>query len=194
MKRVNRWLLMAGMASAMCFCSSVFAQQDAPGGPPPGGGAGGFGCGRGNFDPAQMRERMMERVKETMEVTDDSEWKAIQPLVEKVMDARMASMGGGMGRGMFGGGPRRNGGDTANAAAGADQNRRRSPFGQPSPEVEALQKAIDAKASNAELKSAIAKVADARKAKQAELEKSQADLRKVLSLRQEAISIANGWL
>lgn len=181
MKKLNRWLVMAGMASAMCLGSNALAQQDNQGG---GGGRG----GRGNFDPAQMRERMMERVKEQMEITDDSEWKAIQPLVQKVMDARMATMAGGMGRGMFGG-PRR-GGDNN----GGDQAQRRGPFGQPSAEVEALQKAIDGKASNAELKTAMTKVVEARKAKQADLEKAQADLRKVLSVRQEAIATANGWL
>jgi len=138
-----------------------------------------------------MRERMMERVKEQLEISDEAEWKAVQPLVQKVMDTRMATMGG-MGRGMFGGPPRRagadNGGDQANRPRGGGG------FGQPSPEVETLQKAIDGKASNAELKTAIGKVAEARKTKQADLEKAQADLRKVLSVRQEAIATANGWL
>jgi hypothetical protein len=180
MKSMKRWLMMAGMAGAMCLGSNpAFAQQDnqAPGqGRPP----------RGNFDPAQFRERMMERVKEQLEVTDEAEWKVIQPLVEKVMDARMSGMGG-MGRGMFGG--PRGGGNNNDPAA------RRGPPGQtPSPESETLQKAVDGKASNAELKTAMAKVVEARKVKQAELEKSQADLRKVLSVRQEAIATLNGWL
>lgn len=138
------------------------------------------------FDPAQMRERMMTRLKEQMEITDDTEWNAIQPLVQKVMDARMATMGG-MGRGMFG--PRR-GGDN-----GGDQGQRRGPFGQqPSPEAEALQRAVDSKASTAELKAAIAKYTAYRKAKQADLEKAQADLRKVLTARQEAIATLDGLL
>jgi hypothetical protein len=181
MKTMNRWLLMTGIAGVMCFASSALAQQDNPPGPQ---------GGRGNFDPAQMRERMMDRVKQQLEINDDAEWKAVQPLVQKVMDARLASAGG-MGRGMFGGPPRR-GGD--NAGGGGDQAPRRAGFGQPSPEAEALQKAIDGKASNSELKAAIAKVAEGRKAKQAELEKAQADLKKVLSVRQEAIATANGWL
>ncbi len=150
------------------------AQQDNQGRP-----------GRGNFDPAQMRQRMMDRVKEQLEIKDDAEWNAIQPLIQKVMDARMAA-GAGMGRGMFGGGFRR-GGDN-----GGD---RRPAFGpQPGPEVEALQRAVDGKASNSELKTAMAKVVEARKAKQADLEKAQDELRKVLSVRQEAIATMNGWL
>ncbi|HEY5912535.1 MAG TPA: hypothetical protein VJA21_18180 [Verrucomicrobiae bacterium] len=177
MKRMNRWVVMAGMAAALGLgTTSALAQQDNQGRP-----------GRGNFDPAQFRERMMERVKEQLEVTEDADWKAIQPLVQKVMDTRMAAAPG-MGRGMFGGGPRR-GGD------GNDQNQRRPGFGpQPSAETEALNRAIEGKASNSELKTAIAKVAEARKAKQADLEKAQADLRKVLSVRQEAIATLNGWL
>ncbi len=131
----------------------------------------------------------MERTKENLEITDDAEWKAIQPLVEKVMDARMATMSG-IGRGMFGGPPRRNG-DSGQGG----QGQRRGQFGGPStPEAEALQRAIDGKASNAEMKAAIAKYVESRKAKQAELEKAQADLRKVLSVRQEALAMLNGLL
>jgi hypothetical protein len=149
--------------------------------------------GRGGFDPAQMRERMMERYKELLEIKDDTEWKAIQPLIQKVMDARMQSLSG-MGRGMFprGGRP----GDNNNGEGDRDRggDRGRSFFGTPSPEAEALQKAIDAKASNSEMKAAIAKYHESRKAKQAELEKAQNDLRTVLSVRQEGIATMNGLL
>jgi len=162
---------------------SVLAQQDNP---PPGGGR----PGRGNFDPAQFRERMMERMKEQLEVTDDAEWKALEPLVSNVMEARRATMAG-MGRGMFGGGRRGGGGDNN----GGDQQRRGGPFGQtPSPEAEALQKAIDAKAPKAEVKAALDKFVAYRKAKQAELEKAQDELRKVLTSRQEAIATLDGLL
>jgi hypothetical protein len=60
--------------------------------------------------------------------------------------------------------------------------------------MEALQKAVDGKASQAELKTAIARYQEARKAKQAELEKAQADLRKVLTVRQEAVAVLEGLL
>ena len=141
---------------------------------------------RGNFDPAQFRQRMMDRMKEQLEVTDDTEWKAMEPLVQAVMDARMASMAG-MGRGMFGG--RRGGGDNNGGQP------RRGPFGQPpSPEAEALQKAIDAKAPKAEVKAALEKYVAYRKSKQAELEQAQENLRKVLTTRQEAIATLDGLL
>lgn len=177
MKKLNRWLGVATLAAAMLSGGNLLAQ----------------GQGRGNFDPAQFRERMMERVREQLEVKEDTDWKALEPLVQKVMDARMQSMSG-MGRGMFGGG-RRGGGDNNNADNNGGDRQRRGPFGQePMPEAEALQKAIDAKASNAELKTAMAKYVEARKTKQAGLEKAQADLRAVLSVRQEAIATNLGLL
>jgi hypothetical protein len=188
MKKI-RTLVMAGVATLLCLgANQISFAQDNAGGQGPGGPGGG---GRRNFDPAQFRERMMERYKEQLEVTDDSEWKAMEPMIQAVLDARMSSMAG-MGRGMFGG-PRRGGND--GGGNNADQQRRGGPFGQqPSPEAEALQKAIDAKAPKAELKAALQKYVDSRKAKQAQLEKAQDDLRKILTSRQEAIATLNGLL
>lgn len=183
--KLNRSLLLSGAAALLCLGAGQtgFAQQDNAGGPP----------GRRNFDPAQFRQRMMDNLKEQLEVTDDTEWKAMEPLVQAVMDARMSSMAG-MGRGMFGG-PRRRGADGGGGNNSGDQPQRRGPFGQPpSPEAEALQKAIDAKAPKAEIKAALDKYVASRKAKQAELEKAQEDLRKVLTSRQEAIATLNGLL
>jgi hypothetical protein len=183
--KVNRWLATAGVAAALGLgINSGLAQN---------GGGGGGGGGWRNMTPEERQQRMMGFVKETLEVTDDAEWKEIQPRVQKVMDARMGMMGGGgMGR-MF---ARNRGGGNGGDNQGGDQGgQRRNFFGQaPSPETEALQKAIDAKAPKAELKAALAKYEEAHKAKQAELEKAQAELRKVLTTRQEAIATLNGWL
>ncbi len=88
---------------------------------------------------------------------------------------------------MGGRGGRPGGGDQA------DQPQRPS-FGPPNPEADALQKAIDSKAPSADMKVALAKYFDARKVKQANLEKAQADLRKVLTPRQEAIAALSGLL
>jgi hypothetical protein len=138
-----------------------------------------------------MQQRMMERYKEILEVTDDAEWKAMQPLVQKVMELRREALFGGMGRSMFGRGPR--GGD--NPQPGDQSQRSRGGFGgAPNPEADALQKAIDSKASKAELKAALDKYVASRKAKEAALEQAQADLRKVLTTRQEALATMNGLL
>ena len=44
--------------------------------------------GRGNFDPAQFRQMMMDNIRDRLEATNDAEWQVLQPLVQKVMDAR----------------------------------------------------------------------------------------------------------
>jgi hypothetical protein len=185
--KLNQVVKGLSLAVVLAFAANTMLAQDAGERPRRGGpgneqaGPGGERGGRGNFDPAEMQQRFAERLKEQLEITDDNEWKALEPLVMKVNEARMATMAGRFGGGRGGrGGPGGGGGGFGG--------------GQPNPEVEALQKAIDAKASNAEMKAAVTKFVEARKAKQAELEKAQATLRKVLTPRQEAIATLNGLL
>jgi hypothetical protein len=141
---------------------------------------GGGGGGRGNFDPAQFQER----IKERLEITNDVEWTAVQPLIEKVMQARRESMSGMRGPG------RRGGGENAGGGPGG-----RGGFGSPSsPEADALQQSLDSKASADVLKAKLATFRDARKAKEAALAKAQDDLRKVLTVRQEATAALMGLL
>jgi hypothetical protein len=140
-----------------------------------------------NFDPAQMQQMMLDRYRDMLEVSNDEEWTAIKPLVQKVMEARMASFAG-MGRGMMG--PGRGGPNGPGGPGGG----RGGMFGQTMPEAEALQKAIDAKASKAEVKAALDKYVAARQAKQDGLKQAQDNLRKVLTSRQEASATLNGLL
>src|SRR2546422_5576622 len=89
MKKLNRALTLACVAMGLCWASNLPAQQDRP---------------RGNFDPEQMRQRMMERYRESLEIKSDDEWKAIEPRITKVMDARREiGFPGGFGRGGPGG-------------------------------------------------------------------------------------------
>jgi hypothetical protein len=141
---------------------------------------------QGNFDPAQFQQRMMDRYRERLEIADDAEWKAIQPLIQNVLDARMAL--GGNGRGAFGRGGRR-GGDTNPTAA----VQRPAPARE-NQAAEELQKVIDAKAPSAEMKVALNKYLAYRKTKQAELDKARDALRAVLTSRQEAIASLSGLL
>ncbi len=141
---------------------------------------------QGTFDPAQFQQRMMERYRERLEITDDTEWKAIEPLVQSVVQARMAVGQGG--RGGFARGGRRGGNGNA-ASPSQPSDRARS-----NPAAEALQKAIDAKAPASELKTLLAKYVEDRKVKQADLERAQTALRAVLTARQEAIASLSGLL
>jgi hypothetical protein len=152
------------------------------------------GQGRGNFE--EFRQRMMDNYRERLEIKGDDEWKAIQPLIEKVSEARrdVAFGGGGFGFGRGGGG-RRGGGNNDAQANGTNQGGRRGfPGGEPSPEAEELQKAIDSNASKEELKTKLAKVREARKEKEAKLAKAQEDLKKVLTVKQEATAVLMGLL
>ncbi len=64
----------------------------------------------------------------------------------------------------------------------------------PNPELEALRKAIEDKASTSEIKTKLAALRAARQKKEAELEKAQEELRAVLSARQEAVAVTLGLL
>jgi len=182
--KVNQLVAIGGMTVALFLSAgTVLAQNDNGGG----GGRGGGGGFR-NMDPAQMQQRMMERVREDLNFTNDTEWNAVQPLVQKVMDARR-DVG-------FGGGPRMFGRNRGNNNNTGDQanNRRGGFFGQPSPEAEALQKAIDDNAPSAQIKAALAKYQESQKAKRAKLVQAQETLRKVLTPKREAQATLLGLL
>jgi len=175
MKKMNQMLAVAAVAAALCVSAGNMAAQ-----------------GRGNFDPAQFRQRMLDDLKERLEVTSDAEWKIISERIEKVMDAqRDARMGGGFGRGgpRRGGGPDNPGGGDNN---GGNRPNRPNPFAADNPDRDSLQKAVDGKASSDELKGKMAKLRDSLKEKEAILSKAQDELKKVLSVRQESIAMLAG--
>jgi len=189
---------------------------------------------QGNFDPAQMRQRMAERMREQLDVKDDAEWKAISDRIEKIMQARR-SLGGPVGPAGVGfiggragaGGPGGPGGpppqdrpgrpegfgrpdggperapDAARGGRPEPGGFRNAPGGpggpggfvrEASPEMEALRKALDSDAPAAEIKAKLAELRAARKQKEADLEKTQDELRQILSPRQEAVAVTLGLL
>lgn len=183
---MKNWFKMAVVAALTC-CATAVQAQDAQQRPGRGGGEG------RNFDPEEMRQRMMERTREQFAVTDDAEWKIIEGKIQKVNEARRAT-GTGFGGGMAFGGRRGGGEAGAGGAGGAGGGGRRGFGGEPSPEVEELRKAVDAKAPADEIKAKLAKVREARKANEAKLEAAQEDLRKILTVRQEAVAVMMGLL
>jgi hypothetical protein len=146
---------------------------------------GGGRRGGGNFDPAQMRQRMMDRIKEQLEVKDD-EWAVMQPRLDKVMTLSFESRMGGM-RGMFGrGGP---GGDRGNRG-GSQQNNSAVSKAQ-----DDLRTALEDKGTSADTIAAKLKaLRDARTQAKDELTKAQSDLKEILSQRQEAQLVMMGYL
>jgi len=139
------------------------------------------GRGGRNFNPEEFRQRMNERLKSSLKVTDE-EWNAIQPLITKVQDKQAASM---MGRfGGFGGrGGRGDGG-------GGDQPARPG-----AAESKALREALENESTSADdLKAKLTAVREQRKKAEAELTAAREELRKVLTVRQEAALVAAGML
>lgn len=192
--KVKNLLTVCGVAALMLSAGSIYAQPGGGGGgfggggPGGGGGGGGFGGGR-NFDPAQMQQRIMDGIRQQLNFTNDTEWSAVQPLVQKVVDARTAvGVGGGM-RGMFGGRNRGGGGGGGGGFGGGN-----NPFNQPNPDRDALQQALDDNAPKAQVKALLDKYEASQKTKQAALVAAQVDFRKVLTVQQEAQATLLGLL
>ena len=143
------------------------------------------GGGRGNWDPAQMRERMLTGLKEQLGANDE-DWKALEPKVGKVFDAqRDARSGGGFGgRGGFGGGRGgQNGGNNA----------------EPTTELGKASKALrdtlqDKDASADSITQKLEAFRDARKKAEEELATSRKELRELVTPRQEAVLVMAGML
>lgn len=180
---MNKLIAMLAVAAALCLSAdSVMAQDNG------GGGGGGFGGGGrfrnrgGNFDPAQREQFIMNRYKEGLGFTNDTEWSAVEPLVQKVMDARRPLM-----EGMFGAFRRRggNGGGGGGGGFGGQNS---------DPSRDALQQAVDSNAPAAQIKTLLEKYRASEKANRAKLEQAQADLQKVLSQKQEAQAVLMGLL
>lgn len=150
--------------------------------------------GFGDRNPEEMRrmieERIAERMKEQLEITDE-EWKVLQPRMRKVMELTQQTRGpGGRGPGgpggMFGrpGGPR----------PGGDGNQ-----GQPQNEVQkandALRSLLDGENPSAEgIKAKLTALRNAREKAKQELTKAQQELRQLLTLKQEARLVLMGFM
>ena len=169
---------------------------------PPAGGQGQGGRGDrgpgGQFDPAQMRQRMMERMKEQLGA-DDQAWKVLEPRLTKVMELnRQASFGGG--RGMFGmfGGPRgQRGGANADRQGDRqrpqmDQNRELSPVEKAQDQLETTLE--NQSASPDEIKKNLTALREVREKAKQELAVAQQELRQILTVRQEAQLVLMGQL
>lgn len=172
MKKLNPLLALAGVTLALVLSSGNLAAQQPP--------------GRGNFDPQQFQQRIADILRDQLAVTNDDDWHAIEPRLSKVVQARMETLLSGMGMAFGRMGGRGN-------AAGAGR-RGLAALVQPGPEAEALQRAIDNNAPTDQINAALAKYREAQKRKEADLAKAQEELRKVLSLRQEAVLVSLGVL
>lgn len=129
---------------------------------------------RANSNPADNQARMMNRLRERFEVTDDAEWQLISDRITKVMELRRSTLGGAI---RF----RAGSGNGPNAS-------------QANPEQDALVAAITDKLPDAEVKARLERLRTARKESEAKLDQAREDLRAVLTIRQEAIAVLAGIL
>ncbi len=142
------------------------------------------GADRPRFDPAQFRQRMLDRLKEELG-TNDEEFKALQPKIEKVFQSQRDLNAGRFGGRRGGRGP---GGDAA------------TPGGtQPQSAVQTastdLQKTLENKdAKPDEIKTKLDALREAKTKAKSDLAAAQQDLRGVLSQRQEAVLVMSGLL
>ena len=173
---------------------------------PPAGGQGGpggpGGPGGGRFDPAQMRQRMMDNMKQQLGA-DDAAWKVLEPRLTKVMDLNRQTQAGGRGMfGMMGGMRGQRGGNNAGAqGAQGGQGTRRGPQQDPATmtpvdkAAEQLQTTLENQsASPDEIKKNLTALREAREKAKQELATAQQELKKILTVRQEAQLVMMGQL
>ena len=166
-------------STILAIAQDTAAPKDAPkdaGANNPGGGRGRGGPG-GNMQ--DFMQRMNDRLKESLKVTDE-EWTVLKPLIEKVQTAQREA---GAGRGFGGrGGP--GGGDN------------QPPDTRPgAAESAALRTALESTSTSADdLKAKLAAVRAVRKKGAADLAVAREELKKVVTVRQEAVLVSMGIL
>ncbi len=163
-------LLVAGLVTVLATTGVAFAQA--------GGGGGGGGGGRGGG------RNFMANIQEQLGATDE-EWNVLQPKIEKVMTLnREMMMGRFGGRGGRFGGRGGGGGGEAPATTSDIQDK-----------TKALNDVLENKDSDPkDIAAKLAAVRDARERVRGDLVKAQAELKEVLTPRQEARLVLLGVL
>lgn len=129
----------------------------------------------GRPSPAEADARALERLREHLEVPDDAEWAVIVGRINEVVTARAAL---GLPVPNFRGGPPP--GDKGQKGGRAEQD--------------ALRTAVRDKLPDAEIKARLARAHEVFERNQARVNQAHANLRAVLTVRQEAVAVVAGLL
>ena len=189
-------LVLAGQSLSQPGQQGQRAGAQGPGGPMQGGPP--QGPGGPQFDPAQMRQMMEQRMQEMLGATPE-EWKVLGPRVMKVQELTRQSAGGGPGM-MFGPMGRRGAGGPGMGGPGGDRpGGRGMAMNRELTEVEKIQEELQTLLENTtatpeQIKQQVTKLRAAREKAKQELAKAQQDLRQVLTVRQEAQLVLMGML
>ena len=160
------------------------------------------GPGGGQFDPERMRQMMDQRMREQLGATEQ-EWKVLGPRFTKVQELSRQTRGGGRGGMMFGGRGGMGGrGGGPGGQGGPGGNRPGGNQGAPAREQSAVEKAqeqlrtvLDNTASTPEqITTALTGLRKEREKATQLLAVAEQDLRKIITIRQEAICVMMGIL
>lgn len=177
-----RMVLSMAVSCVLAMVSGQVVAQEQPTQPPAGPGA---GQQRQQFDPAQMRQRALQRLQATLNVSDD-EWQLLQPRIEEVMRLSF-EQAGGSGLRTMAGGRGRNGG-----AAGSSTGRSPGPAAQSAQELATVLR--DESAQPADIKDKLTAYRAAREESREELARARESLRELVTQRQEALLVLMGLL
>lgn len=122
--------------------------------------------------------RLMTRLREQMEVTDDTEWGLIAERIKRVDEARRTVA-------------------AANARiplATGDKAKSAPRAASAAPEQDALRSAVSDRLPDAEIKARLARAHEVYQKNESQLQQARAELRAVLTLRQEAVAVMAGLL
>ncbi len=136
-------------------------------------------AGIGKPSAGDVDSRMMAKLREQFEVTDDAEWALIAERITKVSELRR-NLGGAMGAKGPALGDRKKPGARAEGSMQVEQA--------------ALRAAVRDKLPDAEVKARLARVHEVYQQNEARLARAQAELRAVLTVRQEAVAVMAGLL
>ena len=135
----------------------------------------------GRPSPSEAESRMLTKLRERLEVPDDGEWAVIADRIRQVEEAR---------RGLWLGAPGGRGGP-----AFSDKGKKGARSGASArPEQDALRSAVNDNLTDAEIKARLDRAHEVHLQKEQQLAKTQADLRAVLTIRQEAVAVMAGLL
>jgi hypothetical protein len=135
----------------------------------------------GKTSPGEAESRILAKLRERLEVADDAEWAVISERILKVDEARRSFWApGASGRG---------------GAPITEKSKRPAKTGSSAhPEQDALRSALVDNLPDAEIKARLARAHESQRQNELRLAKAQADLRSVLTIRQEGMAVMMGLL
>ena len=130
-------------------------------------------------NPADAQARGLERLREKLAVPDDTEWALMSERIAKIDEIRRTLWTSAA--------------NVRGAAPAADKGKRVA-GSSGHPERDALRAAVSDNLPDAEIKSRLARAHEIHRQNEKRLAEAQADLRAILSIRQEAVAVMAGLL